>query len=138
MGQGDTDGIDSNGDIYINGGTIDITGQSTIDYDGTAVKNGGTLIINGVTTDTIPNQIMGGRGGGMQGDPNGNAGQGNMQEPGNMPGFDRGNMQGFDPENMPEDFDPENMPGSGNRRDRGSDGRTADGDSVYNDEKNTF
>ena len=138
MGQGDTDGIDSNGDIYINGGTIDITGQSTIDYDGTAVKNGGTLILNGVTTDTLPNQVMGGRGGGMQGDPNGNASQGNMQEPGNMPGFDRGNMQGFDPENMPEDFDPENMPGSGNRRDRGSDGRTADGDSVYNDEKNTF
>lgn len=138
MGQGDTDGIDSNGDIYINGGTIDITGQSTIDYDGTAVKNGGTLILNGVTTDTLPNQVMGGRGGGMQGDPNGNAGQGNMQEPGNMPGSDQGNMPADIPGNMPEGFDPGNMPGSGSRRDRGSDGRTADGDSVYNDEKNTF
>ena len=138
MGQGDTDGIDSNGDIYINGGTIDITGQSTIDYDGTAVKNGGTLILNGVTTDTLPNQVMGGRGGGMQGDPNGNAGQGNMQEPGNMPGFDQGNMPADIPGSMPEGFDPGNMPGSGNRRDRGSDGRTADGDSVYNDEKNAF
>ena len=138
MGQGDTDGIDSNGDIYINGGTIDITGQSTIDYDGTAVKNGGTLILNGVTTDTLPNQVMGGRGGGMQGDPNGNASQGNMQEPGNMPGSDQGNMPADIPGNMPEGFDPGNMPGSGSRRDRGSDGRTADGDSVYNDEKNTF
>ena len=138
MGQGDTDGIDSNGDIYINGGTIDITGQSTIDYDGTAVKNGGTLILNGVTTDTLPNQVMGGRGGGMQGGKNGNAGQSNLQEPGNMPGSDQGNMPADIPGNMPEGFDPGNMPGSGNRRDRGSDGRTADGDSVYNDEKNTF
>ena len=138
MGQGDTDGIDSNGDIYINGGTIDITGQSTIDYDGTAVKNGGTLILNGVTTDTLPNQVMGGRGGGMQGGRNGNAGQANLQEPGNMPGSDQGNMPADIPGNMPEGFDPGNMPGSGNRRDRGSDGRTADGDSVYNDEKNTF
>ena len=138
MGQGDTDGIDSNGDIYINGGTIDITGQSTIDYDGTAVKNGGTLILNGVTTDTLPNQVMGGRGGGMQGGRNGNDGQANLQEPGNMPGSDQGNMPADIPGNMPEGFDPGNMPGSGNRRDRGSDGRTADGDSVYNDEKNTF
>ena len=138
MGQGDTDGIDSNGDIYINGGTIDITGQSTIDYDGTAVKNGGTLILNGVTTDTLPNQVMGGRGGGMQGGRNGNAGQANLQEPGNMPGSDQGNMPADIPGNMPEGFDPGNMPGSGSRRDRGSDGRTADGDSVYNDEKNTF
>ena len=72
MGSGDTDGIDSNGDIYINGGTIDVSGQSTIDYDGTAVKNGGTLILNGMESDTIPNQLMGGgRGGrgGMAGNP---------------------------------------------------------------------
>lgn len=60
MDQGDTDGIDSNGDITITGGTIDITGMSAIDYDGTAVLTGGTLIINGVESDTIPNQEMGG------------------------------------------------------------------------------
>lgn len=60
MGQGDTDGIDSNGDITITGGTIDITGMSAIDYDGTATFTGGTLIINGVESDTIPNQEMGG------------------------------------------------------------------------------
>lgn len=63
MGQGDTDGIDSNGDLYINGGTINITGQSACDYDGKAEKNGGTLIVNGTETDTIPNQMMGGPGG---------------------------------------------------------------------------
>ncbi len=67
MGQGDTDGVDSNGDIYINGGTIDVTGNSTFDYDGTAQYNGGTVIVNGSETTTIPNQIMGG--GGMGGHP---------------------------------------------------------------------
>ena len=60
MGQGDTDGIDSNGDLIINGGTINITGQSACDYDGTAEKNGGTLIVNGQQVSTIPNQMMGG------------------------------------------------------------------------------
>lgn len=60
MGEGDTDGIDSNGDLIINGGRIDITGQSCCDYDGSAELNGGTLIVNGVETDTITNQFMGG------------------------------------------------------------------------------
>ena len=73
MGQGDTDGIDSNGDIYIRGGVVDITGQSTCDYDGNAEKTGGTLIINGTETDTIPNQFMGGPGG-MNGGMNGGMG----------------------------------------------------------------
>ncbi|MBR6316337.1 MAG: carbohydrate-binding domain-containing protein [Lachnospiraceae bacterium] len=63
MGAGDTDGVDSNGDIIINGGTIDITGQSTFDYDGTATYNGGTIIENGKQTDTITNQDIGGHGG---------------------------------------------------------------------------
>lgn len=63
MGAGDTDGVDSNGDISINGGTISITGQSTFDYDGNAEYNGGTIIENGKETNTISNQMMGGRGG---------------------------------------------------------------------------
>ena len=68
MGAGDTDGIDSNGNIYINGGTVDVTGGSTFDYDGTAEYNGGTIIVNGTQVDTIPNQMMGGPGGhGVQG-----------------------------------------------------------------------
>ncbi|MBQ3356207.1 MAG: carbohydrate-binding domain-containing protein [Oscillospiraceae bacterium] len=65
MGAGDTDGIDSNGNIVINGGTIDVTAQSPFDYDGTAQFNGGTLIVNGQQVDSIPNQMMGGGMGGM-------------------------------------------------------------------------
>lgn len=63
MGQGDTDGIDSNGNLYINGGTITITGQSPFDYDGEAVYTDGTIIINGEKTTTITNQFSGGQGG---------------------------------------------------------------------------
>ncbi len=67
MGAGDTDGIDSNGNIIINGGTIDVTGNSTFDCDGTAQYNGGTIIINGQTVNAIPNQMMGGGMGGRGG-----------------------------------------------------------------------
>lgn len=76
MADGDTDGIDSNGDIIVNGGTIDITGRSTFDYDGKAEFNGGTIIENGTETNTITNQMMGGRGG--------MGGRGNMQNPEGM------------------------------------------------------
>ena len=62
MGAGDTDGVDSNGNIVINGGTIDVTGQSSFDYDGSATYNGGTIIVNGQQVDSIPNQMMGGGG----------------------------------------------------------------------------
>ncbi|MCR4641326.1 MAG: carbohydrate-binding domain-containing protein [Lachnospiraceae bacterium] len=67
MGAGDTDGVDSNGDIRINGGTIDISGQSAFDYDGSAEYNGGTIIENGKETNAISNQMFGGQGGGMGG-----------------------------------------------------------------------
>ena len=60
MGNGDTDGVDSNGDIIINGGTINVTGNSTFDYDGEGTINGGTVICNGEKVTTLPNQIMGG------------------------------------------------------------------------------
>ena len=63
MGSGDTDAVDSNGNLVINGGTLDITAQSPFDYDGTCQKTGGTLIINGTETDDVSNQMMGGRGG---------------------------------------------------------------------------
>ena len=74
MGSGDTDGLDSNGNIYINGGTVDITGQSTCDYDGEAkLSSDAKLIVNGTQVTTIPNQFMGG-GEGMMG-PGGQGGQ---------------------------------------------------------------
>ena len=63
MGAGDTDGIDSNGNIIVNGGTVSVTGNSTFDYDGNAQYNGGTIIVNGQQVSSIPNQMMGGRGG---------------------------------------------------------------------------
>ena len=63
MGAGDTDGVDANGSLVINGGTIRITGNSSFDYDGSAVYNGGTIIVNGQTLDYIPNQMMGAPGG---------------------------------------------------------------------------
>ena len=67
MGEGDTDGIDSNGSLYINGGTIDITAQSPFDYDKEAKHTGGTIIVNGEETNTITNQMMGGGPGNMGG-----------------------------------------------------------------------
>lgn len=75
VGQGDTDAVDSNGNIYVNGGTISVTSTvSSFDYDGTAEYNGGTIIINGTQVDSIPQSMMGGGPGGMKG---GFGGEGN-------------------------------------------------------------
>ena len=76
MGQGDTDAVDSNGNIIMNGGTVTVTGNSSFDYDGTAEFNGGTIIVNGQQLDYIPNQFMGGGMGGMQGGMQGGRGGG--------------------------------------------------------------
>ena len=106
MAAGDTDGVDSNGDIYINGGTIDISGQSTFDYDGNAEYKGGTIIENGTTTNTITNQFFGGPGGGFGGF------NGDGEFPQNMPQPGDGEF----PQNMPQSGDgefPQNMPQSG-------------------------
>jgi len=69
MAQGDTDGIDSNGNIVINGGKINVNGQSPFDYDGTATVNGGEIYANGVQVTDLQNQFAGGMGGpgGMNG-----------------------------------------------------------------------
>jgi len=68
MGQGDTDAVDSNGNIYVNGGTISIASAgSSFDYDCTAEYNDGTIIINGTRTDSIPQSMMNGGYGGMEG-----------------------------------------------------------------------
>lgn len=69
MGAGDTDGVDSNGDIVVNGGTVTVSGNSSFDYDGTGVINGGTVIVNGQQVSTLPNQMMGGPGSMMGGGP---------------------------------------------------------------------
>ena len=119
MAKGDTDGIDTNGNLYINGGTVNITAQFPFDYDGEAKHNGGTIIVNGEEIDEITNQF-GGQGGGFGG-------------PG---GFERGNRggedtpEGFEPGDAPEDFDPSNMPegfGNGERPERPDGGNRPDG-----------
>ena len=76
MGQGDTDAIDSNGNLYINGGTLSINAQSPFDYDGTGQYNGGTIYVNGSQVDSLSNQMMGGPMGGFgqEGNPFGGNG----------------------------------------------------------------
>ena len=75
MGSGDTDAVDSNGNLIINGGTLDITAQSPFDYDGSGQLNGGTLIVNGTETTSLANQMGGG---GMGGGRVGGHGGGHM------------------------------------------------------------
>ena len=105
MGAGDTDAVDSNADLIINGGTIDITGQSAFDYDGTAQHNGGTIIVNGQTVDSITGQMMGGgMGRGMGRGKNGS-----------MTGGKNGRMTGGMDSGMTGDMDG-NMAGGKNGR----------------------
>ncbi|MBQ1469071.1 MAG: carbohydrate-binding domain-containing protein, partial [Solobacterium sp.] len=99
MGAGDTDAIDSNGYIYINGGTINISAQSAFDFDYGAELNGGTVTVNGTQITSITNSMMG-FGGGMHGGmmpggngempegetPQGNPFGGRPQGPGGMQG----------------------------------------------------
>ncbi len=91
VGQGDTDAIDSNGSVYINGGTINITAQmSAFDYDRTAEFNGGTIIINGQEVSEIPQSMMGGgMHGGMGGMRGGMNGETNEMQGGMRGGFGR-------------------------------------------------
>lgn len=127
MGQGDTDAIDANGNIIVNGGTIDITAQvSSFDYDGKAELNGGTVIINGTQVSEIPQSMMmgggmggfgGPMGGGMRGFENAEGSEGAMGEmpegfPGNFgempqnggqPPFPQGGFQPPQGEFVPED-----------------------------------
>ncbi len=101
MGQGDTDAVDSNGYIYINGGTLDIYTQSPFDYDKGAEYNGGTIIVNGTQTNEISNQMMGGGFGGMQPGNNGNSdnGQypGGTETPGSVTPPNQGENNGASP-----------------------------------------
>lgn len=76
MGQGDTDALDSNGYLYISGGTVNISAQFAFDYDYGAELTGGTVSVNGQQITSISNSMMGG---GMMG--------GNMGTGGGMGGF---------------------------------------------------
>ncbi len=77
MGRGDTDALDANGSIVINGGNVNITAQTPFDYDRTGQINGGTVMVNGEQVTVMTGQMMGGgRGpGGGWGQPGGGWGQ---------------------------------------------------------------
>ena len=96
MGQGDTDGIDANGDVIINGGTIRITAQSAFDYDGKGELNGGEVYVNGEQITKLTNQF-GGMGGGRMGGMFGAGGErpdGEKLPEGGFPFGGRGKRQG--------------------------------------------
>ncbi|MGL1890123.1 MAG: carbohydrate-binding domain-containing protein [Spirochaetaceae bacterium] len=61
MASGDTDGFDSNGDLYIYGGTIDFEGGSSFDADGTAELVKGDVTINGELVTELPENRQGRR-----------------------------------------------------------------------------
>lgn len=74
VGQGDTDALDSNGDIIMTGGNLAITSTvSAFDFDGKASYTGGTITVNGQTRTEITADGPGGGGapGGQGGGPGG-------------------------------------------------------------------
>lgn len=73
MAQGDTDAVDSNGDLFVTGGTITISGQSAFDFNGTVSFTGGDVTVNGEKITEITESMPGGMGGGPMG---GGPGQG--------------------------------------------------------------
>ena len=117
MASGDTDGVDSNGSLTISGGTIEVnTKGNAFDYDEEPVFTGGKIIVNGEEKSEVPEDMMGGFGGGR----GGKGGFGGGQRPdfnGEMPegfeppeGFDPSNFDGERPE-PPEGFDPSDFDG---------------------------
>ncbi len=138
MGSGDTDALDANGDLYINGGTVNITAQFAFDFDGKAELNGGTVTVNGEeVTEITSSMTFGGGQGGFGGGQGGRGGM-NGQNPGDgtMPQMPEG-ADGSTPPEMPEGFDSSNPPqmpdgtqpqggqnprGGGNKGNKGSNG----------------
>ena len=81
MGAGDTDALDSNGYLYINGGVVNISAQSAFDYDMGGEITGGEVYVNGSQVMELYNSMMGG--GMMGGGPGGmGGGPGGMGGPG--------------------------------------------------------
>ncbi|MCR5122985.1 MAG: carbohydrate-binding domain-containing protein [Ruminococcus sp.] len=117
MASGDTDGVDSNGSLTISGGTIEVnTKGNAFDYDDEPVFTGGKIIVNGEEKSEVPEDMMGGFGGGK-------GGFGGGQRPefdGEMPeGFDPSNFDGQFPEGFDgkrPDFNGEKPEGFGGRR----------------------
>ena len=81
MASGDTDALDSNGSLFITGGTVNITAQSAFDYVANASMTGGTVTVNGQQITELTNSMMGGGMGGQQGGMSGGSmgGRGGMR-----------------------------------------------------------
>ncbi len=138
MGRGDTDAVDVNGDVIVNGGRIDITAQtSSFDYDGKAEFNGGTIIINGEQVSEIPqSMMMGGGMGGGRGGMGGFGGQGNFGgQNGEMPDFN-GERPDFGNGEMPE-FNGERPDFGGMGGRGGHKGQNPDFDTANNTQNNS-
>ena len=89
----DGDSIDSNGDLTINGGTLDLTcngnGNTAIDTDGTYTNNGGDVTTNdGSENGSGEMGGFGGQGNAAAGGPGGQMGQpgGGGKMPDSAPG----------------------------------------------------
>ena len=67
MASGDTDAVDSNGNLTVTGGNINITAQFAFDFDGTVSYTGGTVTVNGENQTEIVADGPGGGGGGQGG-----------------------------------------------------------------------
>lgn len=94
MGAGDTDALDANGNLYISGGTVNISAQFAFDFDGVGELTGGTVYVNGEQVSSITNSMMGGMGG-MPGPMGGMPGpMGGMPGPMGGMGGPMGDMQG--------------------------------------------
>lgn len=87
MAAGDTDALDSNGYLYINGGVVNISAQFPFDYDLGGAINGGEVYVNGQQVTELYNAMMGGPGGW-------GGGQGGQMPGGQMPGGQGGQMPG--------------------------------------------
>ena len=81
MASGDTDALDSNGSLFITGGTVNITAQSAFDYVANASMTGGSVTVNGQHVSEITASMMGGGMGGPQGGMSGGSmgGRGGMR-----------------------------------------------------------
>ncbi len=114
MASGDTDALDANGDLIVNGGVINITAQFAFDFDNKAEINGGTIYVNGEEVTEITESMTFGPGGNFGGAFGGGTGNFDGQAPSG------GTPEGFDGQTPPEGFDGQTPP-------EGFDGQTPSG-----------